>query len=114
MPRFAIGDRVITPKGEAGEIVTVWPKGPQGSPSYNVSLPGKRIATVFLERELAAAPHLPDGRLVSCADCRKGKPTHYSRNVVHCAEFCRVKSKRSQRICAYFAPHKPTTGEAQQ
>lgn len=102
MPRFGIGERVITPKDGQGEIVMVYPKGPRGLTTYGVSVEHRRISIICDEKELKAAPHIPAGKLVRCADCALAHKSGFFRNAIYCLKLTRAKARDSDRNCQHF------------
>lgn len=103
MPRYALHDRVITPKQLEGEIVMVWPTGPHGKAVYSVSIDGRARAHIHTETELRAAPHIPEGKTVRCIDCRHARASVAGGSVIYCVALTRLKSKASQRLCNRYA-----------
>ena len=103
MPRFALGDYVVTQHHGPGEIVIVYPVV-RGTASYGVSVAKQRAALVLREDELTAAAHIPQGKTVRCIDCAHARKSNYLHNTVRCAAFARAKSAQSQRLCNRFVP----------
>lgn len=109
--RFALGDRVVTPRGEEGEVVIVYPpRVSRGKPGvvYGVSVPSQATALVCYETELRAAAHVPEGATVRCADCIHGRKSHFAPNTVRCAVLHRACSASSLRICKRHQPRQET------
>lgn len=103
-PRFALGDRVVTPRHGEGEIVLIYPAGPGRALSYGVSVAHQRRALICSEPELRAAAHIPAGDTVRCIDCAHARKSNYMHNTVRCAALARAKSAQSQRLCTSFKP----------
>ena len=100
-PRFALGDHVVTTRHGPGEVVLIYPPA-RGRVTYGISVATQRPAVIYDERELVAAPHVPEGRTVRCADCAHGHKSNYLLNAVRCAAYHRAKSANSQRLCPRF------------
>lgn len=103
MPRFGMGDHVVTQHHGPGEIVMIYPVA-RGTASYGVSVAKQRAALVCREDELTAAAHVPEGNTVRCIDCAHARKSNYLHGTVRCAAFGRAKSAQSQRICNRFHP----------